>query len=124
MALKTIRNIDVLWVKERFGHDIARAFEVEETTSIYSGILRMADLLALLPNLNIKIYIVAPEERKEKVIAEITRPAFSYISDRRLSNTCFYLSYDSIYELFEEKSLEDMKDTVIDTYAMRADNLV
>lgn len=38
---------------------IIRVFEVEHTTSIYSGILRMADLMAL-QNLNIKTHIVAP----------------------------------------------------------------
>ncbi len=43
-TLKTIEQIDVLWLK---GRAIIRAFEVEHTTSIYSGILRMADLLAL-----------------------------------------------------------------------------
>ena len=42
-TLKTIKNIDVLWIQRR---SIVRAFEVEGTTSIYSGILRMADLLS------------------------------------------------------------------------------
>ncbi|MEZ4674336.1 MAG: hypothetical protein R2932_08850 [Caldilineaceae bacterium] len=46
-TLKTIEQIDVIWLK---GRSIVRAFEVEHTTSIYSGILRMADLLALQPN--------------------------------------------------------------------------
>ena len=35
-TLKTIEQIDVLWIKKRA---IMRAFEVEHTTSIYSGIL-------------------------------------------------------------------------------------
>src|SRR4029453_19591250 len=46
-TLRTIEQIDVLWLR---GHSIVRAFEVEHTTSVYSGILRMADLLALAPN--------------------------------------------------------------------------
>ena len=53
-TLKTVENIDVLWVRRR---SIVRAFEVEHTTSIYSGILRMADLMALQPNLDIKAHI-------------------------------------------------------------------
>jgi predicted RNA-binding protein len=53
-TLKTIERIDVLWLK---GRAIVRAFEVEHTTSIYSGILRMADLLALQPNMDIKLHI-------------------------------------------------------------------
>ncbi|MDU5143667.1 MAG: hypothetical protein E6230_15930 [Paenibacillus dendritiformis] len=64
-TLFTIEQIDVLWIRNR---SIIRAFEVEHTTSIYSGILRMADLMALQPNLDIKAHIVAPIERREKVL--------------------------------------------------------
>ena len=80
VTLKTIEQIDVLWLKRR---SIVRAFEVEHTTSVYSGILRMADLLALQPNMAIKLHIVAPEERREKVFQEIRRPCSPYsIADR------------------------------------------
>lgn len=44
------------------------------TTSIYSGLLRMADLMALQPNLDIRAHIVAHDETKDKVIQEISRP--------------------------------------------------
>jgi len=44
ITLKTVEQIDVLWLR---GRSIVRAFEVEHTTAVYSGILRMADLLAL-----------------------------------------------------------------------------
>jgi hypothetical protein len=113
-TLKTIRNIDVLWISRR---SILRAFEVEDTTSIYSGILRMADLLALQPMLNIKIHIVAPIERRDAVFAQINRPVFADIGGRQLSEVCSYIPYDSIAELLKEKKLKDMKDTVIDNYA-------
>ena len=62
-TLNTVEQIDILWLRRR---TIIRAFEVEHTTSIYSGILRMADLLALQPNLEIKAHIVAPSERRER----------------------------------------------------------
>jgi len=105
-TLKTIRNIDVLWIKK---HAIVRAFEVEDSTSIYSGLLRMSDLLTLQPNLNIKIHIVSPEERKYDFFKQINRPTFL-----RLSKICSYISYDSINELSEEKKLEFMNDLIID----------
>ncbi|MEM0143198.1 MAG: hypothetical protein QXL94_04510 [Candidatus Parvarchaeum sp.] len=113
-TLKTIRNIDVLWIKRR---TIVRAFEVEDTTSIYSGILRMADLLALQPMLNIKIHIVAPAERREAVLAQINRPVFADIGGKQLSEICSYIPYDSIFDLAKQKNLKDMKDTIIDNYA-------
>jgi hypothetical protein len=113
VTLKTIENIDVLWIKHR---SIIRAFEIEHTTSIYSGILRMADLMALQPNLNIHAHIVAPIERKDKVIQEITRPVFAYLSNGPLSESCTYISYNSVIELSEEKKLEYMNDSVLSEY--------
>jgi hypothetical protein len=73
-TIKTIEQIDVIWLRRR---SITRAFEVEHTTSIYSGILRMADLMALQPNIEIRAHIVAPVERKDKVLEEISRPQYS-----------------------------------------------
>lgn len=113
VTIKTIEQIDVLWLKRR---SIIRAFEIEHTTSIYSGILRMADLLALQPNMDIKLHIVAPEERKEKVFSEIQRPVFSLLEKGALSQYCTYLSYDSIRELSREKHLGNLSHTVLEDY--------
>jgi hypothetical protein len=112
-TLRTIRNIDVLWIKRR---SIVRAFEVENTTSIFSGILRMADLLALQPMLDIKIHIVAPNERRDVVFSQINRPVFADIAGKQLSEVCSYISYDSIFELAREKKLKHMNDTIVDDY--------
>lgn len=112
-TLNTIKNIDVLWIKRR---SIIRAFEVEDKTSIYSGILRMADLLALQPMLDIKIHIVAPTDRRDEVFRQISRPVFSVMEKGPLSELCSYISYDSVYDLAKEKRLEDMKDTIVDQF--------
>lgn len=112
-TLKTIENIDVIWI---IGRSIIRAFEVEHTTSIYSGILRMADLMALQPNLDIKAHIVAPEERKEKVFQEITRPVFALLEKGPLYESCSFISYDSVIELSREKRLKYMSDEVLEEY--------
>lgn len=71
---------------------MARAFEIEHTTSIFSGLLRMADLLALQPNMNIRLHIVAPEERAEKVKIEIKRPVFSLLGDGPLYKKIVHVS--------------------------------
>ena len=55
----------MIWLKRRA---IIRAFEVEHTTAVYSGILRMADLLALQPNMDINLHIVAPSSETRKGI--------------------------------------------------------
>ena len=112
-TLRTIEQIDVLWLK---GRSIRRAFEVEHTTSIYSGILRMADLLALQPNMDISLHIVAPAARRERVFAELRRPVFSLLDHGPLSETCTYLSYDSIREIAEQPHLSHLSDSVLDAY--------
>ncbi len=112
-TLSTIENIDVLWIKRR---SIKRAFEVEHTTSIYSGILRMADLMTLQPNLNIKAHIVAPLDRRTKVLMEISRPVFAFLENGPLAESCTYISYDAIKELSQETRLEYMSDEVIEEY--------
>ncbi len=45
-----VRTIDVLWIR---GRAVAAAFEIETTTTVFSGLLRISDLLALQPNTSI-----------------------------------------------------------------------
>lgn len=116
-TIKTIEQIDVIWLKRR---SIIRAFEVEHTTSIYSGLLRMADLMALQPNLNIRAHIVAPLERKNKVLEEIKRPVFTLLEKGPLSRSCTFISYDALKELADQKLLEHMTDSVMDEYSEEA----
>lgn len=118
VTLRTIENIDVLWIRNR---SIIRAFEVEHTTSIYSGILRMADLMALQPNLSIKANIVAPLERRVKVMQEIKRPVFALLEKGPLAESCTYLSYESVKELAQDENLEYMRDNIIEKYAEYAE---
>lgn len=113
-TMETIKRIDVLWLR---GRAIRRAFEVEHSTAIYSGLLRMADLCALLPNINIRLHIVAPESRREKVFQEITRPVFSLLESVPLSERCSYLSYGSVEELAKLDYLHYTTDTVLDEFA-------
>lgn len=117
-TLKTIEQIDVLWLK---GRAIRRAFEVEHTTSVYSGILRMADLLALQPNMDIRLHIVAPSARRDKVFQELTRPVFSLLEKGPLSDYCTYLSYESVRELARLPHLPYLSDSVVEEYAEEPD---
>jgi len=120
VTFKTIENIDVLWLKKR---TLVRAFEVEHTTAIYSGLLRMADLLALQPNIDIKLHIVAPEHRRDKVLDEIQRPVFALLDKGPLANSCTFLSYDALEELRRQDHLAHMSDSVLEEYEEAAPDL-
>lgn len=77
----SIRLIDILWI-DPDGTRVTAAFEVEHTTSIYSGIVRMLDL-ALSSDMHATggLFLVAPDAREEEVRAQLRRPAFSRVSD-------------------------------------------
>jgi len=85
------------------------------------GLLRMADLLALQPNMDIRLHIVAPTAKREKVFQEIRRPVFSLLERGPLSELCTYLSYDGLRDLAEEKHLSHLSDSVLDEYAEEAE---
>ena len=112
-TLSTIEQIDVLWLRGRW---IARAFEVEHTTAVYSGILRMADLLALQPNMDIRLHIVAPDERREKVFREMQRPVFSLLERGPLSKSCTFISYESVVLIGNMEHLAHMNDSILQEY--------
>ncbi len=117
-TLRTVEQIDVLWLK---GRSMARAFEIEHTTAIYSGLLRMADLLALQPNIDIRLHIVAPPDKRERVLREIRRPVFSLLDRGPLYEQCSFLSYDSVDQLIETQHLAHMSDTIVGEYEESAE---
>ena len=79
-----VRLIDVLWF-ERDAATVAGAFEVEHTTSIYSGIVRLLDLaLGGASGTAQGLFLVAPDNREGDVRAQLARPAFSRVADLRV----------------------------------------
>src|SRR3970040_716624 len=64
-VMETVSLIDVIWLKPGTG-EVVSAFEVEKSTSIYSGILRLEDLARSIPNCTCNFYLVAPDRRGEE----------------------------------------------------------
>jgi type II restriction enzyme len=87
-----VRLIDVLWLESGTDHIVA-AYEVEHTTSIYSGIVRMLDLAMGSETRALEgMFLVAPDEREAEVRAQLRRPAFSRIGDLKV----MYLPYGEL----------------------------
>ena len=111
---KRIQLIDTLWFK---GNLPLNCFEVETSTSVYSGLLRMSDLVTVMPGSNVKLYIVAPNERKKKVMSEMNRPIFRAIG---LPHIARFISIESLEMLYQKiKGL----DGYISPYVMEAISL-
>ena len=90
----TMELIDVLWLEK---NGIMAAFEIETTTSDYPGLLRMADLIVLQPNLKIPFYLVAPDGHKKEAIAEVNRLTYHRLS-LPLSQACRFISFATVRE--------------------------
>lgn len=89
---ESIRLIDILWIDTDRTRVMA-AFEVEHTTSIYSGIVRLLDL-ALCSDLHAAdgLFLVAPDAREGEVRVQLQRPAFSRVTDLQVR----YLPYGEL----------------------------
>jgi type II restriction enzyme len=87
-----VRLIDVLWIENTTGA-VAAAFEVEHSTSIYSGIVRLLDLaLGGGSSATRELFLVAPDDREAEVAAQMRRPAFAHLADLSV----YYLPYSEI----------------------------
>lgn len=90
---KYVENIDVVWKQE---FRIGAAFEIENSTSIYSGLLRFADLTMVAPNTLYPMFIVAPGERRNRVREQLLRPSFRHLG---IGEKVRYLSYEKVNEI-------------------------
>jgi hypothetical protein len=95
-AQKIIKFIDVIWLKGL--KQIVAAFEVEKSTQIYSGLLRMSDLVVEAPNTIFPIYIIAPENRIKEIERQLFRPTFLNLG---LTDRCGYFSDRSLMDNYD-----------------------
>lgn len=107
----TIKLIDVLWF-EKGTNNVICAFEVEKSTSIYSGILRLTDLSYSITDGDEIFYLVVPESREKDVVMQLSRPSIrqiktpiKYILFKELRQNCEALCrFGDSYRIMEKIS--------------------
>lgn len=92
-VLRTISLIDVIWIDKQ-SNEIECAFEVEKSTSIYSGILRLIDLGLSLGSKESNFFLVAPDLREKEIITQLKRPSFKDIEFITLR----YILFSNLYK--------------------------
>jgi hypothetical protein len=95
--LKIARMIDVIWFKKGTARPV-RFYEVEHTSSIYSGLLRVNDINIDYPIP--KATIVAPENKRRLFETQITRRTFA---ESGLSEVCDFMSYKEVKDWFDSE---------------------
>lgn len=105
----TAELIDVLWLY-RGEAKIASAFEVEKSTSIYSGILRLTDMALSIPGKEDHLYLVAPAVREKEIVDQLKRPMFQRPDEFSLGYILFEeldRHFDSLCKLGEDHRILD-----------------
>jgi hypothetical protein len=92
-----IQEVDVVWLR-RGSSEPSALFEVEHSTSIYSGLLRFNDVHLVAPELPLKFSIVADDVRRDVFVKQLNRPTFR---TNGLSEICSFLDYINVYEWYK-----------------------
>jgi hypothetical protein len=91
--MQVVEEVDVVWM-ERGGSRPAALFEVEHTTPIYSGLLRLNDVHLVLPNANMRLGIVSNDNRRSIFVRQLSRPTFNASG---LAEVCTFLEYGNVF---------------------------
>lgn len=101
-AIAAALHIDCIWFRN--GRFMPAVMEVEHSTGITSGLTRMLGLNQQIPPMaNTRWVIVAPDEDRDKVMREATKPQF-----RELNTQYFpYSAVDELYALCQRRKLNN-----------------
>ncbi len=92
---RLLNFIDVLWLR---GEDVIAAYEIEHTTSISSGLLRLYDLDALCPTRIMHLCIVIPNPALKRIQAVLARPAFQRL---QMQERCLIIQEETLLQQAE-----------------------
>jgi len=90
LSLNTVKFVDVIWFDEE-GYP-THAFEVEHTTDITKGLLRLYQVYKL----RIKMFIISEEINKRKFQREVAKNPFA-----KIKNEFVFKNYDELDEFFQ-----------------------
>ncbi len=90
LSVDTVKYVDVIWFDEE-GYP-THGFEVEHTTDITKGLLRLYQV----HKLRIKMFIISEDENKKKFEKEISKSPFSKIKQEFI-----FKNYNELDEFFE-----------------------
>lgn len=86
-------EIDVIWVDHK-QDAIAAAFEVEHSTTIYSGLLRFNDVLLTCAGAG-RYFVASDESRRDLFVRQLQRPTFQRSG---LSELASFLDYSNVFD--------------------------
>jgi hypothetical protein len=89
-----MRNIDVIWFRRGTGHPV-RFFEIEHSTTVYSGLLRFIIDFPIT-----EAFVVGEDDKTQrKFEREILRRTFEHSG---LIDVTQFLAYDNVRQIWEQ----------------------
>ncbi len=99
-------EIDVIWIDHK--HDlIVAAFEVEHSTSVYSGLLRFNDVLLTCAG-DSRFFVVSNESRRDLFVRQLQRPTFQRSG---LSELASFLDYANVFDWHRRLNISSQERT-------------
>ncbi len=95
-APRSIERIDVLWLEK---DKIIAAFEIEHSTKMHRGLLKMSDMLIATNDSSIRTNIVASDDRLYEAQGKTNRPTFK---NTGLTDSCWFIGYSDLTDKFTE----------------------
>lgn len=109
-AQKAARLIDCIWFKN--GRLMPAVMEIEHTTGVTSGLIRMKTLQDNLPPFPTRYVVVAADEYREKVLSEAAKEQFSSLNTRYFS----YSAVEELYALCLKRKLKGVTEEFLDCF--------
>jgi hypothetical protein len=91
-----LSEIDVIWMKRGAG-DLVALFEIEHTTTIYSGLLRFNDIHLVAPEIHPRFSVVADDARRSLYVRQVNRPTFQRSG---LAEICTFMQYENVLDWY------------------------
>lgn len=96
-VMTTAKRVDVLFFdKER--DILTHAFEIENTPTMFSGLLRLNDIAESYPSQNVSFLIISDAVNEEKFSRELVRPSFGLL--RKYG--CRFITYEQVDKEWEQ----------------------
>jgi len=93
-TLTIAKFVDIIWFKKNTANPV-RFFEIEHSTSVYSGLLRLNDIIIDFPIT--KATIIIPKSRINLFESQIARRTFDFSG---LYEICEYMTYNDLEKWF------------------------
>lgn len=109
-AISAALFIDCIWFKN--GRLMPAVMEVEHSTGVRSGLLRMQKFKDLLPEFPSRWVIVAPDSDRDLVLRECQAPQFETLNPKFFS----YSSVEELYGLCNRRKISGITEEFLDCF--------